>query len=199
MSPPSVVSSLPVLALSSISLVDHLRLLRVRARGDPLAPPLGRRGRPGSRRPRSPRRSSSASRQLERALDVLARRLPVPLAPVAARPPAEDPRPEPVARDPRPLREVERLGEERQGRRDRGEPVAAAPEAEEHLGAVDVREDRSSTSSRARRGAAAPRASHRCTSAPTTRRAARAARGPGGRVRRERSRRRRRAARSPRA
>ena len=101
-----------------------------------------RRAPPGSSASRRPARVVERLGELERALDVLARSLPVALPPVAARPPAEDPRPQSVARDARPLGELQRLREERQRRRDRRQPVAATAEAEEHLGAVDVGEHR---------------------------------------------------------
>jgi len=79
-------------------------------------------------------------RELERALDVLARPLPVALAAVAARAPREDVRPEQVARHAGPLGERQRLAEEADRGRDAGKLVAADADAVHQVGAVDVRE-----------------------------------------------------------
>src|SRR6187431_2296171 len=51
--------------------------------------------------------------ELERALDVLARRFPVALAPVAPRAPTESVRAQPIGREARALGEIECLAEER--------------------------------------------------------------------------------------
>ena len=79
-------------------------------------------------------------RELERALDVLARGLEVTLAAVAARAPAEDLRAKQVAGKAGALRELQRLAEQRDGRRDARQVVAAHGHPEEDLCPVDVRE-----------------------------------------------------------
>ncbi len=80
--------------------------------------------------------------ELERPLDVLARSLVVPLAPVAPRAPLEDVRAQPVTRKARALGYLERLRIQRQRRRDRRELVAAAGQPVEDLGAVEIAEPR---------------------------------------------------------
>ena len=120
-------------------LVRRLRLLRVRPRQHPVPVALG------DQRGLEVRVARGAHvvhrlRELERELDVLARRLVVALPPVAARAPRVDARPEEVGRDLRPVEQLQRLSEERDGGRDAREQVAADAEPEEHLGAVDVRE-----------------------------------------------------------
>ena len=60
----------------------------------------------------------------------------------AAGAPREDASSEEVARKPRPLRELERLVEQRDRGRDARDPVAGAAEPEQHVGAVDVGEGR---------------------------------------------------------
>src|SRR4029453_15642394 len=96
----------------------------------------------GGREVAFPRRGGVVQRlsELERALDVLARRLEVALPAVAPRAPAEDVAAEQVARQLRRLRELQRLAEERNRGRDAGEVVAADAHPEEHLRTVDVRE-----------------------------------------------------------
>ena len=81
-----------------------------------------------------------ASCELERRLDVLARRLEVALATTAARAPAEDVGAEEVAGQVGAARQGERLVEERDRRGDARELVAAHAEAEEQVGPVDVGE-----------------------------------------------------------
>ena len=76
--------------------------------------------------------------QLERMLDVLARGLVVALAAIAARPPREDAHAQLVGRQPRALREHERLVEETDRGRDARQQIPAHPQPVEHLGAVDV-------------------------------------------------------------
>src|SRR4029077_1380737 len=78
--------------------------------------------------------------ELERALDIFARCLVVPLAPVAARAPAEDVRAETVARKLGGLSHGQRLAEEVDRGRDAGKLVAADGDAEEEIRAVDIRE-----------------------------------------------------------
>ena len=98
-------------------LVRRLRPLGVRARQHPVPVALGdQRGL----EVRLARGAHVVHRlgELERELDVLARRLVVALAAVAARPPGEDARPEEVGRERRPVEQLERLAEERDGGRD---------------------------------------------------------------------------------
>ena len=76
--------------------------------------------------------------ELEAALDVLARRLPVALAPVAARAPPEDLGAELVAGELRALGQRKRLREEAERGRDARELVAADAETEENVCAVEV-------------------------------------------------------------
>ena len=80
--------------------------------------------------------------ELECALDVLAGGFPVTLPPVAAGAPAKSVRAQTVGGEARALGEVERLAEERDGRRDGGKLVPADSEAVENLGSVDVAEGR---------------------------------------------------------
>ena len=120
-------------------LVELLRPLGVRAREHPLSVPL-----------RDDRRLEVAVREcvavaeplgeLERRLDVLTRPLQVVLAPVAPRPPAEDPRAEAIVDPVGVLHEVERFRKERDGGRDRRHLVAAAAHVEEDVRAVDAGE-----------------------------------------------------------
>ena len=120
-------------------LVVGLRALRVAAREHPVAHALGdERGLEVDVRHRAV--VVERLRQLERALDVLARGLEVALAAVAAGAPAEDLGAKQVARQLRALGELERLAEQRDGRGDARKVVAADADAEEHLRAVDVRE-----------------------------------------------------------
>ena len=88
--------------------------------------------------------------ELERALDVFARCLVIALAAPAARAPVEDLRAQKIAREPRALRELESLVEQRDCRRDARKLVAADAEAEEDVRAIDVGEPGPSTSVRAR-------------------------------------------------
>ena len=81
-------------------------------------------------------------RQLERALDVLARGLEVPPALVAARAPLEDLGPQPVAREARALGELEGEREERGRGGDLVQLHPHAAEPVERLGAVAVVEER---------------------------------------------------------
>jgi hypothetical protein len=78
--------------------------------------------------------------ELEAALDIGARRLPVALPLVAARAATQDLGAQPVAREPGTIGELEREREEREGVRDRRDREAAAAEAEQRLGTVDVGE-----------------------------------------------------------
>ena len=125
----------PVLDL----LVQGLGLLRIGTGGHPLPPPL-RDERAEEVRVGGCPRVVERLCELERPLDVLPGRLPVALPSIAAGPPPEDARPQTIARDPGSLGEVERLGEERERRRDRGEAVAATAEPEEDFGAIHVGE-----------------------------------------------------------
>jgi hypothetical protein len=93
-------------------LVDRLRTLGVRARQDPLALSLGdERGLKEDVRDGLP--VVQALGQLERALDVLAGRLPVALAAVAAGAPLEDVCAQPIAGEPGAVGERDRLPEQR--------------------------------------------------------------------------------------
>ena len=78
--------------------------------------------------------------QLERTLDVFPCRLPVALAAVAARTPAEDLRSQQVVGEIRPFCELESGVEQAEGSGDAGQLVAAGAEPEEHVGALDVGE-----------------------------------------------------------
>ena len=82
-----------------------------------------------------------ALRELERPFDVLARGLPVTLAPVAAGAPAQDVGTKEIAGESRALGEPERLVEQTHRRRDAGQLVPAHAQAEEDLGAVHVGKD----------------------------------------------------------
>ena len=77
--------------------------------------------------------------ELERALDVFTRCFVVPLAPVAARAPAEDVRAQPVARQLGALSQGQRLVEEIDRGRNAGKLVAANGHAKEEIRAVDIR------------------------------------------------------------
>ena len=120
-------------------LVERLGLLRVRARQNPAALALGDERRLEVRL-RHRVAVVDRVRELERALDVLAGRLEVALALVAARAPFEDQRPKPVARHAGLVGELQRLREQADRGRDRGKVVAAGAEAEEHVRAIHVRE-----------------------------------------------------------
>src|SRR5439155_16570280 len=78
--------------------------------------------------------------ELERALDVLPRGLEIPAPSVAARPPGEDVGAKVIRRNLGPLGQLERLIEEAERRLDAVELVACDSEAEEHVGALDIRE-----------------------------------------------------------
>src|SRR5213075_1369392 len=79
---------------------------------------------------------------LECPLDVLAGRLPVALASVAARAPVEDVAAELVAGQARAIGELQRGGEQRDRGRDAREVVAAYPHSEQHVRAIEVGERR---------------------------------------------------------
>src|SRR5437867_4501708 len=81
-------------------------------------------------------------RQLERALDVLAGRLEVALAPVAARAPPEDLGAEEIAGKTRLLGELQSLAEQADRRSDAREVVPAHAHPEQDSPPVDVREAR---------------------------------------------------------
>src|SRR5207244_3645284 len=118
-------------------LVDLDRPLRVRTRLRPAAVPL-RDERGLEMRVCDGFLVARRLRELERTLDVLARRLPVAVAAVAARAPLKDVRAKPVAALARPVGELERGAEVLERLLDVVQLVAAAREAVEHLGAVDV-------------------------------------------------------------
>src|SRR5437764_6628670 len=118
-------------------LVVGLRALRVVARLDPVPHPLADK-RSLEVRVRGLARIVERLGELERPLDVLARCLEVPLAPVAPRAPAEDVGAQAAAGDIGGLGERPRLVEEVDRRRDAGKLVAANAEAEEQVGAVYV-------------------------------------------------------------
>src|SRR5436309_5374052 len=118
-------------------LVVGLRALSVIARLDPVPHPLADK-RSLEIGVRGLARIVERLRELERALDVLARCFEVPLAPVAARAPPEDVGAEAVARKLGALGQAQRLIEEVDRGRDAGELVAADGKAEEEVGAVDV-------------------------------------------------------------
>ena len=122
-------------------LVDRLCLLRVLAGEHPVAcllcDPRSLEVRTGD-----DARVVHRPRELDRALDVLARRLVVGLPPAAPGAPRENPRTEEVARQPRPVGELERLVEQRDRGGNAGDPIAAAAEPEQDVRPVDVREDR---------------------------------------------------------
>ena len=80
--------------------------------------------------------------QLERALDVLARGLPVALAAAAAGAPREHARAQQVARQPERSASLSASSNSDDRGRDAREVVAAGAEPEEHVGALDVRERR---------------------------------------------------------
>src|SRR4029077_13923250 len=120
-------------------LVVGLRALRVVARLDPVPHPLADK-RSLEVRVRRLARIIERLRELERALDIFARCLIVPLAPVAARAPAEDVRAEAVARKLGGLSQGQRLVEEVDRGRDARKLVAADGDAEEEIRAVDIRE-----------------------------------------------------------
>ena len=110
--PAEVVEQAPDVEPVLLLLVERLRPLGVRAREHPL--PLALRD---DRRLEVPVRErlsvTEPFRELERRLDVGARRLPVALAPIAAGSPAEDPAPQPVVDRIGVAHQLERLGEER--------------------------------------------------------------------------------------
>src|SRR5215210_6587416 len=81
-------------------------------------------------------------RELERALEILARGLEVALTPVAARAQPQDLGPKAVAGKLRPLGERQRLVEEADRRLDARQLDAAGAEPEKNVGAVDVGEHR---------------------------------------------------------
>src|SRR4051794_6880518 len=120
-------------------LVRGTRLLRIRAREHPVALPVGDDRRLEVRLADGAR-VLHRFRELERALDVLARGLVVALMAPAARAPGEDRRPERVAREARAFRERERLVEEADRGLDAGEMEPADRQREQHLRALDVGE-----------------------------------------------------------
>src|SRR6266545_888505 len=134
-----VVQQAGEIALVIQLLVNTLRLLRIVPGEHPVALALGdERGLHvdvGHRRAVVER-----LRELERALDVLARGLEVALAPVAARAVGEDVRAEKVAGKLRALRERVGLVEKPDCGGDARELVPADADAVEHLGAVEVGE-----------------------------------------------------------
>ena len=95
-SPPRLLSSRPTFDPVGELLVLRLRPLGVGSREHPVPVALGDRATPGSTPSPSARASSIDSRELERALDVVARRLVVALPAVAARAPREDVAPEQI-------------------------------------------------------------------------------------------------------
>src|SRR5262249_16259050 len=120
-------------------LVVGLRALRVVARLDPVPHPLADK-RSLEEGVRGLARIVERLRELECALNVLARCSQGPLAPGGPRAPAEDVGAQAVAGKLGALGEGQRLIEEVDRRRDAGELVAADTEAEEQAGAVDVGE-----------------------------------------------------------
>src|SRR5829696_3599254 len=119
--------------------VLRLRALRVRAREHPVAVALGEQRRLEVHLAEGLRVLLRLG-ELERALDVLARRLVIALAAVAAGAPREDVGAEEVRRERRALRKLQSLAEQGEGGRDAREEVPADTEAEEDVRAVDVRE-----------------------------------------------------------
>src|SRR5215218_8895612 len=119
--------------------VLRLRALRVRARQHPVAVALGEQRRLEVHLAEGLRVLLRLG-ELERALDVLARRLVIALAAVAAGAPREDVGAEEVRRERRALRKLQSLAEQGEGGRDAREEVPADTEAEEDVRAVDVRE-----------------------------------------------------------
>src|SRR4051795_1288696 len=120
-------------------LVVGLCALSVIARLDPVPHPLADK-RSLEERIRGLARIVERLRELESALDVLARCFEVPLAPVAARAPAEDVGAKTVARKLGALRQGQRLVEEVDRGRDARKLVAADSKAEEEIRAIDVGE-----------------------------------------------------------
>src|SRR6266480_1932808 len=120
-------------------LVVGLRALSVIARLDPVPHPLADK-RSLEVRVRGFARIVERLRELERALDVLARCFEISLAAVTARAPAEDVRAQTVARKLGALGQRQSLVEEVERCRDAGELVAADGEAEEQIRAIDVGE-----------------------------------------------------------
>src|SRR5207237_1965764 len=119
--------------------VLRLRALRIRAREHPMAVALR------DQRGLEVRLAECACvvqrlRELERALDVLARGLIVALAAIAPRAPGEDVRAKQIGRKLRALDQRKRLAEEPDGSRDAREQVPADAEPEEDLRAVEIRE-----------------------------------------------------------
>ncbi len=120
-------------------LVRRARLLGVRAREHPVSFAVGDERRlevGGADRARIVR----VLGELERPLDVLARRLVVALATPAARAPREDVRAKRVAREAGALREREGLVQQAERGLDAVELVAADAERVEHLGALEIGE-----------------------------------------------------------
>ena len=115
------------------------RALRVRPRENPVALAIGDE-RSLEVRDADRARVVDALRELERALDVVARGLVVALPAPAARAPREDVGLQRVARQARALGKRERLVEESDRRLRAVELVAAAAEPEEDVGALDVGE-----------------------------------------------------------
>src|SRR5256885_1057905 len=120
-------------------LVVGLRALSVIARLDPVPHPLADK-RSLEVRVRGFARIVERLRELERALDVLARCFEISLAAVTTRAPAEDVRAQTVARKLGALGQRQSLVEEVERCRDAGELVAADREAEEQIRAIDVGE-----------------------------------------------------------
>src|SRR5205823_9319772 len=120
-------------------LVVGLGALGVIARLDPVPHPLADK-RSLEERIRGLARIVERLRELERALDVLARCLEVPLAAVAARAPPEDVRAQTVAWKLGALGQGQGLVEEVDRGRDAGELVAADGQAEEEIRAIDIGE-----------------------------------------------------------
>ena len=165
-------------------LVERLRLLRVVARDDPVAHPLGdeRRLEVGVRDDAA---VVHALGELERGLDVLARCLEVALAAPAARAPAEDVGPEEVAREAGGVGERERLVEERRPRLRRSRACSGRRRAGRGCPPGRRRRTAALRRARGRPGADRPtRGRHRPARAPRPRRRARAPRARPSRSRR---------------
>src|SRR5512132_3127586 len=79
-------------------------------------------------------------REFECRLDIAASSLPVALAPIATGPPAENSAAKAVIDRFGAAHQLERLREERHGCGHGRQPVAALPDVEEDVGAIDVRE-----------------------------------------------------------
>ena len=117
----------------------RLRALCVRARQHPVALAVGDERRL-EREVRHGAGVLETGCELERALDVLAGRLEIALAPVAARAPVEDRGTQLVAREAGVVRERERLVQEPERRLDARELVPTHAESEEHVRSLDVGE-----------------------------------------------------------